>query len=104
VNGGMMAWWQQLVALCVSLTAVLVLLGLLGRWGHRMWSTSRKFNRLLDQMLGDKEAGLPSLMDQLGDIREEQDRQAAWQAEHARVHASTPNGRAVQQPQHRRRA
>jgi hypothetical protein len=96
----MMTWWQQFVALCVGLTAVLALLGVLAKWGHRVWSTSRKFNRLLDQMLGDKEAGLPSLMDQLGEIREEQDRQAAWQAEHARVHAGA-NGRAVQQQRRR---
>lgn len=74
-----MAWWQQLVALCVGIAAVLGLLSVLGRWAHRMWSTSRKWNRLLDQMLGDREAGLPSLMDQVGDIRDELSRQAKEQ-------------------------
>lgn len=87
-DGGMMAWWQQFVALCVGIAAVLGLLSVLGKWGHRMWSTSRKLNRLLDQLLGDREAGLPSLMDQLGDIRDEQDRQAAALADHVRWHGN----------------
>lgn len=92
-----MAWWQQLVALCVGIAAVLGLLSVLGKWVHRMWSTSRKWNRLLDQMLGDREAGLPSLMDQLSDIRYEQDRQARALAEHVRWHGD-PGGRPADEP------
>jgi len=84
----MMTWWQQLVAFCLSLTAVFIAAGLVGRWGRRMFNTNRKFNRLLDQLLGDQTAvpPIPSLMDQLGEIRDEQDRQAAWQAEHSLLH------------------
>lgn len=97
-----MRWWQQLVAFCVSLSAVLVALGLLAKWGHWMFGIGRKFNRLLDQMLGDPTADppIPSLMEQLNEIRDEQNRQAAWQVEHSRLHgsnggASTPAGRRV---------
>lgn len=90
----MMAWWQQLVAICVGLTAVLTLLGVLGRWIRRMWGIARKLNRLLDQMLGDRSVSppLPSLMDQLADVRVEQSRLASALAEHVRWHGD-PGGR-----------
>lgn len=85
---------QQLVAGSVSLTAVLVLLGLLGKWGRRMWGTNRKFNRLLDQLLGDETARppIPSLMDKLTAVQDEQARLADELAEHVRWHGE-PRGR-----------
>lgn len=104
-----MTWWWQFVAFCLSLTTVAALLGLLGRWGRRMWGTNRKFNRFLDQMLGDATAvpPIPSLMDKLTAVQDEQARQAAWQAEHSILHgipvAPVPNGgTANAAPRHRR--
>lgn len=72
-NGGMMTWWWQFVAFCLSLSAVLALLGLFGRWGHRMWVRSRSFNRFLDQLVGDENAHPPirGLLAQFNDLRTE---------------------------------
>lgn len=89
-----MMWWQKLVAACISLTAVMATAGLVGKWGLRMWSTNRKFNRLLDQLLGDETARppIPSLMDKLTAVQDEQARQADALAEHVRWHGD-PGGR-----------
>lgn len=83
-----MTWWQQLVTFCLGLTAVLAAAGLVGRWGRRMWSTNRKFNRLLDQLLGDEHARppIPSLMDKLTAVQDEQARLADELAGHVRWH------------------
>lgn len=89
-----MTWWWQFVAFCLSLSTVLALAGLVWRWVRRMWGTNRKFNRLLDQLLGDANARppIPSLMDQLTDVRDEQVRLADELAAHVRWHGD-PGGR-----------
>jgi hypothetical protein len=111
-----MTWWQRLVAFWASVAGFLTALGVVGKWGHRMWSNSRKFGRLLDQMLGDKDADppLPSLMDQLADMRveqarqaDEQKRQADEQKRQARVldeHVRTHSGLTGSGARQRRRA
>lgn len=98
----MMSWWWQFAAFCLSLSAVLALGGLVGRWGRRMWGTNRKFNRLLDQLLGDENARppIPSLMDKLTAVQDEQARLADQLAEHVRWHGD-PRGRPAVMSTHR---
>lgn len=104
----MMAWWQQLVAACASLTVIFVLLGLVGKWVHHMWDMFRKFNRLLDQFLGDEDARppIPSLMDQVSEVRAEQVRLADELASHVQWHGAPgtrPAGNGIVDPNHRAR-
>lgn len=89
----MMTWWQQFVAACAGLTVVLALLGLIGAGMIRYVRLFRKFGRLLDQFIGDENARppIPSLMDQVGELRTEQARLADEMASHVRWHgAPTP--------------
>ena len=61
-------WLIQLGAISISIAAVLGLCSWAARGLWRVWRLGRKLNRWLDQALGDKEAGLPSLMDRIESI------------------------------------
>ena len=67
-----MTWWQQLGLISGTIIAVLTLLGLAAKGIDRMWTRSRKFNRWLDTMAGDKEQGIPSLMERVQSIERTQ--------------------------------
>lgn len=70
-----------------------------------MWHLGRKLNRWLDQALGDKEAGLPSLMDRVEAIEDKLDDHLQWHAgpggRPAKAAPLRPNGPPSTTPRHR---
>lgn len=62
-------WWSDLGIICGSILAAIALLGYAARGFRRMWHTLSKFNRLLDQALGeparDGQPARPGLMEQV---------------------------------------
>jgi len=67
-----------------------------------MWHLGRKLNRWLDQALGDKQAGLPSLMERVESIETKLADHLQWHADPggrpAKPAPVRPNG---PQPRHR---
>ena len=70
-----------------------------------MWHLGRKLNRWLDQALGDKEAGLPSLMERVESIEDKLAEHLEWHSgpsgTPARTVAPRPNGAGGQTPRRR---
>jgi len=84
--------WQAVGIVCGALLAVLTLLGLLYRkLVLPMWRAIRMWTKVAEQLLGDKERGVPSLMEQLNALAENQVAQGQQLAEHLEWHAN-PGG------------
>jgi hypothetical protein len=100
-------WWQQLGIFLATVSGALALLGWSARGLQRMWHLGRKLNRWLDQALGDKEAGLPSLMERVESIEEKLSDHLEWHgspnAQPAKATHPRPNGGGGAQPPPRRR-
>jgi hypothetical protein len=88
-----------------ALIAALSLVGLLYRKLVRpMWRAIKMWTKVAEQLLGDKERGVPSLMEQLNSLAENQKAQARQLTEHLDWHSQTarPN-HAVPPPPRRTR-
>lgn len=94
--------WDQLLIVLSTIVAGLAVAGWSARGLRRMWHLGRKLNRWLDQALGDKAAGLPSLMERVEAIETKLDDHLTWHANPggrpARAALPRPNG---PQSQHR---
>jgi hypothetical protein len=90
-------WWQQLGLISGTIIAVLTLLGLAARGLLRVWHLARKLNRWLDSVAGDRENGIPSLMDQVEGIRDEQVDIKRRLADHLEWHGD-PNAQPAARP------
>jgi len=99
-------WWQNVGIFAATVSGVLALLGWAARGLQRMWHLGRKLNRWLDQALGDKEAGLPSLMERVESIETKLGDHLEWHgdphAQPARPVQPRPNGSSGQQLPRRR--
>ncbi|HEX6968880.1 MAG TPA: hypothetical protein VF174_08760 [Micromonosporaceae bacterium] len=84
--------WQAVGIVSGAILAVLTLASLLYRKLVRpMWRAIRMWTRVAEQLLGDREHGVPSLMDQLQSLAENQMLQGRQLAEHLEWHAD-PGG------------
>lgn len=82
--------WQAIGVVSGSALALLTLIGLLHRKVVKpMWRAIRMWTRVAEQLLGDKEKGVPSLMDQLNSLAEMQKAQARQLSEHLEWHSAT---------------
>jgi hypothetical protein len=93
-------WWTSLVALSVGLSAVTGAGWILWKVARGMWRLGRKLNRFLDQTLGDREAGIPSLMDQVAEVAETQIEQGLQLARQAQELAAQGRALAAQAKAH----
>ena len=99
--------WQAVGVVCGALLALFTLVGLVYRRVVRpMWARSRRTyklaTQLIEQLVGDADEGVPSLMDQLGafrrtqaDIERKLDDHLEWHAgpgARAARPATQPNG------------
>jgi hypothetical protein len=85
--------WQAVGIVCGALLALLTLAGLVYRKGIRpMWRSMKLAARLLEQLVGDPEEGIPSLMDQLATLQRSDAEMARKLDDHLEWHAN-PGGR-----------
>lgn len=75
-------WWQALGIVCGALIAAATVLRMAVKGTRRMWRLMRKASAFLDQVLGDKQEGRPSMMELLEDNRRRLEKIEAAQAEH----------------------
>jgi hypothetical protein len=69
--------WQALGIICGAILAALTLLNLAWRKAVQpMFRSFRLAARLIEQLVGDKGQGVPSLMEQLAEVRDNQVKQA----------------------------
>lgn len=85
--------WQALGIVCGSILAALTLVTLVYRKAVQpMWRTFKLGARLIEQLVGDRDTGVPSLMDRLAHLDANQAAVQRQLDEHLRWHAS-PGGR-----------
>jgi hypothetical protein len=81
--------WQGLGVICGALLALVTLIGVLRRKVvSPVWRAIKVFTRLGEQLLGDPERGLPSLMDRLEMLNTAQTEQGRKLAEHLEWHGN----------------
>lgn len=91
--------WQAIGIVCGSLIAFITLIGLLRRKVLQpMWRSMKLAARLLEQLTGDPEGGVPSLMDRLAQLDANQTAVQVKLDEHLRWHASPGGGPAKASP------
>jgi hypothetical protein len=84
--------WQALGIVCGALLALLALVGTLARKVVRpMWRFLRSATQLVEQLTGDKDKGVPSLMDRLEMLNNNQTEQGRRLSEHLEWHGN-PGG------------
>lgn len=85
--------WQAVGIVCGALIAALTLAGLVYRKAIRpMWRSMKLAARLLEQLVGDPDEGIPSLMDQLASLHQSDMTLARKLDDHLEWHAN-PGGR-----------
>lgn len=85
--------WQAIGIVCGALIALITLLGLLRRKVLQpMWRSMKLAARLLEQLTGDPEAGVPSLMEQLANLHQSDVTLTKKLDDHLEWHAN-PGGR-----------
>jgi len=85
--------WQAVGIVCGALLALLTLVGLVYRKAIRpMFRSLKLAARLVEQLVGDPEEGVPSLMEQLASLHESDVRLARQLDDHLQWHAN-PAGR-----------
>ncbi len=102
--------WQAVGIVSGALLALLTLVGLVYRKAIRpMWRSLKLAARLVEQLVGDPEEGVPSLMQQLASLHESDIRLARQLDDHLQWHAN-PGGQPAKpalarpngpQPRHR---
>jgi hypothetical protein len=84
--------WQAIGIVSGALIALISLVGLLHRKLVRpMWRAIKMWTKVAEQLLGDKDRGIPSLMEQLNTLAENQMAQGRQLAAHLEWHAE-PGG------------
>jgi hypothetical protein len=87
--------WQALGIVCGALLALTTLVGLVYRkvirpvW-RAAWRTIKRFNLVADQLLGDKEKGIPSMTERMSKLEKQLGEHLEWHDPKRRANGPRP--------------